>query len=111
MILPGALISGEPGNVPSVLGFRSDHLGLRYIHRNPVKRGLGERADIIGASKIQQLHDNLAALDFTIPPELLKRLNDVSASETHYPYYFFAGEFRMVSSGTTVLRSAAKRAA
>jgi aryl-alcohol dehydrogenase-like predicted oxidoreductase len=100
-------IAGELVKVAKEIGRAPAQVALNWVANRPAVS-----STIIGASKIQQLQDNLAALDFTIPPELLKRLNDVSAPETHYPYYFFAGEFRkMVSSGTTVLRSAAKRAA
>ena len=100
-------IGGELVKVAKEIGRSPAQVALNWVANRPAVS-----STIIGASKVQQLHDNLAALDFTIPRELLKRLNDVSAPETHYPYYFFAGEFtKMVSSGTTVLRSAAKRAA
>jgi len=36
---------------------------------------------IIGATKIEQLDDNLASLDFAMPAELLKRLEEISAPE------------------------------
>jgi len=44
---------------------------------------------------------------------LLKRLDDISAPEVFYPYYFFTGkEFtKMVSGGTTVRRTEELKAA
>ena len=67
---------------------------------------------IIGATKIEQLDDNLASLDFVIPAELLKRLDEISAPEVFYPYNFFRGEFtKVVTGGTTVRKTAEARAA
>jgi len=60
---------------------------------------------IIGATKVQQLEDNLASLDFTIPAELLKRLDEISVPEMTYPYYFFYNkEFRDMVNGNTTVR-------
>lgn len=67
---------------------------------------------IIGATKIQQLEDNLASLDFAIPADLLRHLDEISAPELFYPYNFFQGEFtKMVTGGTTVRRAADQQAA
>ena len=101
-------IGGELVKVAKEIGRSPAQVALNWVANRPAVS-----STIIGASKVQQLHDNLAALDFTISPELLERLNEISAPDVHYPYYFFtAGEFKkMVSSGTTVLRTAAQRAA
>jgi aryl-alcohol dehydrogenase-like predicted oxidoreductase len=45
--------------------------------------------NFIGATRMDQLEDNLAALDFTIPPELAARLDDVSRTDPGFPYMFF----------------------
>lgn len=43
---------------------------------------------IIGAKTVEQLDDNLGAEDLTLPPEILKRLDQVSAVEWGYPFDF-----------------------
>lgn len=40
---------------------------------------------IIGAKTLQQLNDNIAAVDLQISPEEMKQLNDVSALSPEYP--------------------------
>jgi aryl-alcohol dehydrogenase-like predicted oxidoreductase len=45
---------------------------------------------IIGASKPEQLDDNLAALDFLLSDEQMARLTAVSALPPQFPYSFFA---------------------
>ena len=44
---------------------------------------------IIGASRVAQLQDNLAALDLQLPAEQLRALNEVSAPEPTFPYPIF----------------------
>jgi aryl-alcohol dehydrogenase-like predicted oxidoreductase len=48
---------------------------------------------IIGATKMSQLEDNLTALDFTLPPELGQRLDEISQPPTLSPYVFFGEPF------------------
>jgi aryl-alcohol dehydrogenase-like predicted oxidoreductase len=58
---------------------------------------------IIGATKPHQLRDNLGALEFTIPPELMQRLDAISRLESHFPYTFFDAEIQnMITGGTTI---------
>jgi aryl-alcohol dehydrogenase-like predicted oxidoreductase len=65
----------------------------------------GVTSTIIGATKIAQLNDNLQAAEFTIPAELRKRLDEVSALEAIHPYIFFGpGIQSMVNGGTSVTR-------
>ncbi|ASC71008.1 hypothetical protein XM38_019570 [Halomicronema hongdechloris C2206] len=57
----------------------------------------------MSTSKLHQLQDNLAALDFEIPAELQQRLDQVSRPETHFPYTFFEpGLQGMINGGATV---------
>ena len=58
---------------------------------NWVATQLGVTSTIIGATKLHQLEDNLAALSFNIPAELRKRLDEASALEPAHPYMFFGG--------------------
>jgi aryl-alcohol dehydrogenase-like predicted oxidoreductase len=63
----------------------------KQLNKKPaqVARQPGITSTIIGASNIAQLQDNLNALEFTIPAELRKRLDDASAIERFHPYTFF----------------------
>ena len=56
---------------------------------NWVATQTGITSTIIGATKIKQLEDNLAALSFEIPAELRKKLDEASALEPAHPYMFF----------------------
>lgn len=63
----------------------------------------GITSTIIGATKLAQLNDNLQAADITIPAELRKRLDEVSAPEAVQPYTFFGQDIQpMVTGGTSV---------
>jgi aryl-alcohol dehydrogenase-like predicted oxidoreductase len=62
---------------------------------------------LIGATKLSQLDDNLAALDFTLPPEVNARLAEISRPETPYPYHFFEPTMQAMVTGGTELRKAA----
>jgi aryl-alcohol dehydrogenase-like predicted oxidoreductase len=49
----------------------------------------GIAALIVGATKLAQLDDNLAALDFVLPEALRARLDEASAPDAPFPYYMF----------------------
>ncbi len=49
---------------------------------------------IIGATKLDQLKNNLGALDFDIPADLRARLDTVSKPVTPFPYSFFGAEIQ-----------------
>jgi aryl-alcohol dehydrogenase-like predicted oxidoreductase len=58
---------------------------------------------IVGATKLSQLEDNLKALEFEIPTELMNRLENVSRPEAQFPYSFFGNEIQgMIHGGVTV---------
>jgi aryl-alcohol dehydrogenase-like predicted oxidoreductase len=59
---------------------------------------------ILGATKVEQLQDNIASLSVTLTVEQLSKLNDVSAPELVHPYMFFTGMLRRerVFGGTDV---------
>jgi aryl-alcohol dehydrogenase-like predicted oxidoreductase len=76
------------------------------IALNWVTHRKGVSSTIIGASKIEQLKDNLASLDFELPEEARKKLDEVSAPETLYPYLFFGPEMQKgVTGGSEVRRT------
>src|SRR5438270_1308125 len=79
-------IADEVVAVAKQLGRSPAQVALNWVANRPTVDSA-----IIGAAKLNQLDDNLAALDFHIPAELLDRLEKISAPEIHYPYNFFYG--------------------
>ncbi|UOG73868.1 aldo/keto reductase [Hymenobacter tibetensis] len=58
---------------------------------------------ILGASKLNQLHDNLKSLDIRLTPEQLQALNESSALDAAYPYGIFTPPVnRMIFGGVAV---------
>jgi aryl-alcohol dehydrogenase-like predicted oxidoreductase len=58
---------------------------------------------IVGATNLSQLTDNLKALEFEIPTELVDRLETVSRPELQFPYSFFDSEIQgMIHGGVAV---------
>jgi aryl-alcohol dehydrogenase-like predicted oxidoreductase len=58
---------------------------------------------ILGASKLEQLHDNLASLDIRFTPEQLQMLDEGSAPDLAFPYGIFtAAGKRSIFGGVTV---------
>jgi len=45
---------------------------------------------IIGATTMEQLNDNLASVNFTLPAEDMARLDELSADRTPYPYWMIS---------------------
>jgi aryl-alcohol dehydrogenase-like predicted oxidoreductase len=71
-------------DVARQLGKAPAEIALNWVATQP-----GVSSTIIGATKIQQLKSNLSSLDFEIPAELRKGLDEVSAIEPVHPYVFF----------------------
>jgi len=77
--------------------------GPAQVALNWVATQPGVTTSIIGATKLSQLEDNLASIEFTIPVELRKQLDRASAPERIHPYMFFGEPFRtMISGGVAV---------
>ncbi len=73
-------------------------IALNWVATQP-----GITSTILGATKVAQLEDNLSAIEFEIPAELRKRLDEVSALEPAHPYVFFWPMTQgRISGGTTV---------
>ena len=73
-------------------------VALNWVTTQP-----GVTSTIIGATKLTQLEDNLAALSFEIPAELRAKLNEVSALDPAHPYMFFEGVLQeRIRGGVTV---------
>lgn len=84
--------------VSKELGRSPAQVALNWVATQP-----GVTSTILGASKVSQLNDNLASLEFDIPADLRKRLDEASALESIHPYMFFEPFIQgMVHGGTTV---------
>ncbi|RKG94079.1 aldo/keto reductase [Corallococcus terminator] len=72
--------------VAKELGREMSQVALNWVATQPAVGSV-----IIGASSVKQLDGNLAALDFTLPPELRRQLDAVSTpSSVPFPHSMFA---------------------
>lgn len=63
----------------------------------------GVTSPILGASKLEQLHDNLSSLEICLTPEQLRTLDESSALDPAFPYGIFTSEVnRGIFGGATV---------
>jgi aryl-alcohol dehydrogenase-like predicted oxidoreductase len=85
-------VAKEVGRTPA-------QVALNWITRRP-----GVASSLIGATKLAQLEDNLAALDFTLPEELSRRLEEATRPELGQPYTFFEGELHAMIVGRAPVR-------
>jgi aryl-alcohol dehydrogenase-like predicted oxidoreductase len=77
--------------------------GMAEVALNWVANRPGVASAIVGATKLTQLAQNIAALSFEIPSELQDRLDAVSAPERGFPYTLFGDEVQgMLHGGATV---------
>ncbi|MCD4513594.1 aldo/keto reductase [Brucella pseudogrignonensis] len=92
--------------IVAALSEASDAMGksMAQIAINWVVTQPGIGAAIIGASRLAQLDDNLGALEFTIPDELRKKLDDVGAIQPTYPYSLFVPDYQagILNTGVSV---------
>jgi aryl-alcohol dehydrogenase-like predicted oxidoreductase len=84
----------------------------KQLDKKPVQVALnwavtqpGITSTIIGATNFAQLQDNLSALEFTIPAELRKRLDDASAIDQFHPYIFFQPAMQARIKGESPVRA------
>lgn len=93
-----AAASAELGKPPA-------QVALNWVATQP-----GITSTILGATKLAQLDDNLASLDFTIPPEVRARLDQATAIEEVHPYVFFQSVVQdMITGGVKIEAWAASR--
>jgi aryl-alcohol dehydrogenase-like predicted oxidoreductase len=83
-------------DVAGKLGKPPAQVALNWVATQP-----GMTSTILGATKLSQLEDNLASLDFTIPDDQRKRLDEASAIAPGHPYTFYQTMFRNRMSGGT----------
>jgi aryl-alcohol dehydrogenase-like predicted oxidoreductase len=76
----------EVGSIARECGRSHAQVALNWLLRKP-----GVVSPIVGATKPEQLEDNLAATGWRLDDEQVRRLDEVSAPEPIYPYQFIAG--------------------
>ncbi|MGA2062442.1 MAG: aldo/keto reductase [Thermoguttaceae bacterium] len=81
------------------MGKKPAQVALNWVKTQP-----GITSVIIGATKPTQLDENLAALEFTIPDEHRKRLDEVGGLELIHPYVYFGPPFQTRFSGGVSVR-------
>ncbi|TPL05638.1 MULTISPECIES: aldo/keto reductase [unclassified Mesorhizobium] len=91
-------IVAELEKVATELGLSMAQIALNWVATQP-----GVATVILGATKVAQLQDNLAALDFSIPVELRQRLDKVSRVPVPYPYSYFGPEIQVRVAGGVVI--------
>jgi aryl-alcohol dehydrogenase-like predicted oxidoreductase len=85
--------------VSKVEGKKPAQVALNWVATQP-----GITSTIIGATKLPQLEDNLASLDFSLSKESLAKLNDVSVPTAIHPYVFFGEQMQSMINGGAQIR-------
>lgn len=81
-------------------------VALNWVLNRP-----GVSSVLIGATKVAQLNDNIGALEFQLPDEIQRKLDEASRPETLYPYHFFESTMQQMVTGGTQVRSYTSKAA
>jgi len=91
-------IVAELEQVAAEAGRSMAQVAVNWVAQRP-----GVASVIIGATRIEQLKDNLGALDFSLAPEHIARLDAVSEPARPFPYSFFGNEIQaMLNGGASV---------
>jgi aryl-alcohol dehydrogenase-like predicted oxidoreductase len=69
---------------------------------NFITKRAGVQSTIIGATRMEQLNENLSSLDFELPPETRTRLDALTRVEPVHPYTFFEGPNKLITGGANV---------
>jgi aryl-alcohol dehydrogenase-like predicted oxidoreductase len=86
-------------DVAKKLGKPAAQVAINWLVTQP-----GVTSVILGATKTAQLADNLGSLDFAIPADLRKRLEEVGRPEAVHPYNFYTPGIQSRVSGNTTVR-------
>jgi aryl-alcohol dehydrogenase-like predicted oxidoreductase len=76
-------IAEEILNLAKEIGRSPAQVALNWLRQQPQSI-----IPIIGSRKLKQIEDNLACLEFNLPPEQMEKLNKVSAIELGFPHDF-----------------------
>ena len=87
--------------VANDLGQTPSAIALAWVMSRPCVT-----STLLGATRVEQFEQNLAAAAFTMPPDAIRALNDVSAPEPNELDHFFGDVLQgMVNGGTVVDRA------
>lgn len=75
-------------------GYSAAQVALNWVAHQP-----GITSTIIGATKTNQLSDNLKSLSFNLSTEQMKRLDEVSSPPAIHPYVFFQQKMQSLING------------
>lgn len=90
-------IAEEVKTVAKLVERTPAQVALNWLMQKP-----GVVSPVIGARTLAQLEDNLACLDFTLTPQMMQRLDAVSAIELGFPHDFIYNEtLRNMITGNT----------
>lgn len=87
-------IVAEVEQVAKEIGRSMSQVALNWVANRP-----GVAVVLVGATKQAQLDDNLQALDFVIPAQLVARLDAVSAVPPTFPYTYFLPQMQTQIAG------------
>jgi aryl-alcohol dehydrogenase-like predicted oxidoreductase len=79
------------------LGKTPAQVAINWVTKRP-----GVSSTLIGATSLAQLEDNRTALEFDIPGELSRKLEEAGRPETFFPYMFFQPEMRSFAIGARI---------
>jgi len=79
-------ISREVQAIAQEAGCTPSQVAIAWVRQQP-----GVIIPLLGARKVEQLQDNLGALNVTLSPEHMKRLGEASAIDLGFPHDFLAG--------------------
>jgi aryl-alcohol dehydrogenase-like predicted oxidoreductase len=83
--------------VAKSVGKTAAQVALNWVATRP-----GMTSTIIGATKLNQLSDNIGSLDFELPPDAVAKLDEVSRPDpTIHPYMFFTKPMQAMVNGNT----------
>jgi aryl-alcohol dehydrogenase-like predicted oxidoreductase len=84
-------------SVAKQVGTTPSRVAVAWVQSRP-----GVASTIIGARTMQQLEDNLGALDVHLAPEHLKALDDASRPVLPFPHEFLKGATHTAQGGATI---------
>lgn len=86
--------------VAKELGKKPAQVAINWVTRRP-----GVASTILGATRVEQLEENLQALAFEIPAPLREKLDAASALPVIYPYSFFTGDIHAsINAGVEIAK-------
>ena len=92
-------VIAEVRRVADELGQSMPQIAINWVANRP-----GVASVILGATKVAQLDDTLKALEFSIPEELMTRLESASDAPLAHPYNGFVGHPARLGRGNCDVR-------